>query len=198
MRAGALRLVLLALSVAATLACGAPAAQKRPADLLNPFLGPEHAAWLEGAVARIATPEEIASYLALRDDTAAGAFIESFWERRNPRPGSGRNAMRVLFEQRAAEADKRFSESGRSGRATDRGAVFVLYGEPSEIRFDAGVGPRELDAEVWLYRPPVALGIHGHPPQPEYRFARVGDVTVYIGAAKRGPIQSLQPDPPRQ
>jgi GWxTD domain-containing protein len=184
--------------LACALSCGAssPAPPKRPVDLLNPYLGPEHAAWLEGAVARMASPDEVTSYLALRDDTAAEAYIEAFWERRNPHPGSGRNPVRGLFDQRAAEADKRFSESGRIGRTTDRGAVFVLYGEPSEIRFDAGVGPREPDAEVWLYKEPRPRGIHGHPPQPEYRFARVGDVTIYIGAGKRP--QLLQPDQPQQ
>lgn len=184
----------LALGLALALGCGSvgPAPPKRPAELLNPYLGPEHATWLEGAIARMATPAELAAYLALRDDAAAARFVEQFWERRNPHPGSGRNPVRALFEQRAAEADKRFSESGRNGRATDRGAVLVLYGEPSEIRFDAGVGPRELDAEVWLYQEPRGAGLHGHPPQPEYRFARVGDVTVYIGAAKRAPIVPQQ------
>ena len=202
MKRALLRAATVALLFAVAVGCAAPAAAKpkpkRPPDLLNPYLGPDHATWLEGAVARMASPDEITGYLALRDDAAAATFVESFWERRNPHPGSGRNSVRQLFDQRATEADKRFSESGRSGHTTDRGAVFVLYGEPSEIRFDAGVGPREVDAEVWVYKAPVQAGIHGHPPQPEYRFARVGDVTVYIGAAKRPPATLLQPDPPRQ
>ncbi len=176
------------LLVIASSCAGAPPTTKRPADLLNPFLGPEHATWLEGAIARMATPDEIAGFQQLRDDAAAAAFIDAFWERRNPHPGE-RNVVRETFEKRAAEADKRFSESGRRGRATDRGAVFVLYGEPAEIKFDAGVGRRELDAEVWLYREPLPRGLHGHVPQPQYRFARVGDVTVYVGAAKRPVIE---------
>ena len=196
------RAVTVALVLAVAVGCGAPAAAKpkpkRLPDLLNPYLGPDHATWLEGAVARMATPDEITGYLALRDDAAAATFIEGFWERRNPHPGSGRNAVRQLFDQRATEADKRFSESGRSGHTTDRGAVYILYGEPSEIRFDAGVGPREVDAEVWVYKAPGQPGIHGHPPQPEYRFAKIGDVTVYIGAAKRPPPTLLQPDSQRR
>lgn len=162
--------------------------QRLPADLLNPFLGPAYATWLEGAVARMCTPEELSSYLALRDDAAAERAVEAFWERRNPHPGAARNTLREVFDKRAAEADKRFSESGHAGRATDRGAVFVLHGEPSDTHFDAGLGPRDPDVEVWVYKQPAARGLGGHPPQEQYRFARVGDVTVYVGSVKRPPV----------
>ena len=147
----------LGLAAALLMACAGPgqARQKLPQDLLNPLLGPDYATWLEGAVARMCTPQEISGFLALKDDAAAERFTAAFWERRNPHPGE-RNLLLELFDKRAAEADKRFSESGRTGRATDRGAVFVLYGQPTEPKFHAGMSRREPDAEVRIYKSPFS------------------------------------------
>lgn len=176
----------VAIAVALLVAGAVPqqARQKLPQDLLNPLLGPDYATWLEGPIARLCTPAEISAFLALKDDAAAERFTAAFWERRNPHPGE-RNLLLELFDKRAAEADKQFSESGRTGRATDRGAVFILYGKPTETKFDAGLGRRDPDAEVWIYKSPFEPSLHGHQPQPQYRFARVNGVTVYIGSVRR-------------
>src|SRR5258708_33415927 len=79
----------LALACLACVACsggavGSVGSVGAMADLTNPFLGPDYSAWLIGPVAHIARPDEIKAYLALHDDGEAAAFIQQFWERRNP------------------------------------------------------------------------------------------------------------------
>ncbi len=92
------------------------------ADLTNPFLGPDYSAWLIGPVVRIARPDEIKAYLALHDDGEAAAFIQQFWERRNPKPGQA-NPLLARFEERSEVADKKYGEAGLLGRRTDRGTM---------------------------------------------------------------------------
>src|SRR4030095_13912162 len=114
--------------------CGGGASAPRSlAELTNPFLGPEHSAWLVGAGSRLASPQEIQEYQALRDDQQAEAFIESFWQRRDAAPDKPGNPLREAYDQRAANADRLFSEAGFLGRRTDRGVLYVLYGPPERM-----------------------------------------------------------------
>jgi GWxTD domain-containing protein len=178
-------LACLALAGLAGLACagcasvggggaGSVAAQ---AELTNPLLGPEYSAWLIGPVARIATPAEINAYLALRDDREAADYVQKFWERRNPRPGS-RNPLLALFDERAEVADDKFNEAGVLGRRTDRGTILVLYGPPAKTGFEVPPRPNDPAIEVWQYGANAPAGLDGKRPQAFYRFAKRGDLTV--------------------
>ncbi len=137
----------------------------------NPLLGPRYAAWLVGAVGRIANEAERSEYLGFDSDAAAAEFIERFWssvERRSSRP---------LFESRAADADRLFTEAAYSGRRTDRGTLHVLYGAPTEISFEEF---RDIDdpvVEAWRYDKDAPPGLDGKEPQRLYRFVKVGDFT---------------------
>ncbi len=82
-------------------------------------------------------------------------FLNRFWASLDADPSIGdpdteENEPKVVFEQRIAYADQVFSSSQRLGRDTDRGQIYILYGEPTE-RFDrpyeATVGPYE----IWNY-----------------------------------------------
>ena len=44
--------------------------------------------------------------------------------------------MLDLYQKRAAEADKKFSEAAVAGRRTDRGTIHVLYGEPESVDYE--------------------------------------------------------------
>lgn len=166
-----------------TLGCaggGATTAPHRAADLNNTYLSPALSQWLIGAVSRLATPEEVQAYLALRDDAAATAFIEQFWARRDPDPTRAGNPLRDLFEERAKDADRRFSEAGYLGRRTDRGRTYVLYGEPKKI--DHEINPREGQPpiETWSYGVGAEPGLDRRHPAPLYRFVKDGDLTVFF------------------
>jgi GWxTD domain-containing protein len=137
----------------------------------NFLLGPEHSQWLVGAIGRIATEEERRQFLALEDDAAAAAFVAEFW--RQP----GRERLQRVYDERAGLADRRFSEAAHPGRKTDRGTVFILYGEPSEILFEDKRHVDDPPVELWRYPKDAEVGLDGARPERLYRFAKRGDLT---------------------
>src|SRR6266566_594049 len=64
--------------------------------------------WLERDAAYIITKDERDAFLRLATDGARDKFIESFWEIRNPNPGSPTNTYKDEIYQRIAFADARF------------------------------------------------------------------------------------------
>jgi GWxTD domain-containing protein len=179
--------------------CGSSvaAAPQTAADLTNAQLSPAFSQWLVGAVSRLATAEEVRTYLALHDDAAAQAFIESFWAARDPDPSRPGNPLRELFEQREREADRRFSEAGYLGRRTDRGRTFVLYGEPKKVDHEINPRPGDPPLEVWTYEPASVRGLDRRPPLPVYRFVKRADLTVLftVPLSQRGTV--LEPEQQR-
>lgn len=183
-----------AAALAFALLAGCASSPPKPADLDNLRLSPALAPWLVGAISRIAKPEEVQAYLAITDDATAEAFIEAFWARRDPDPARPGNRARELLEERARDADRRFSEAGYLGRRTDRGTLFVLFGEPKEI--DHEINPREggPPVEVWSYAGGTVTSLAGRPPDPVYRFVKHGDLTVLY--VRPVPEQSPLINPP--
>jgi GWxTD domain-containing protein len=169
---------------------GGATAPVRPADLNNTYLSPALSQWLIGAISRLATPEEVQAYLALRDDAAANAFIEQFWARRDPYPQRGGNPVRDIFDERAHDADRRFSEAGYLGRRTDRGRTYVLYGEPKTIDFEINPRQGEPPVERWSYAADTPTGLDGRHPALVYRFVKKGDLTVLytVPVSQRGTL----------
>ncbi len=161
----------LALVLGATSAAVAADSLERlhPDDLINPFLGPTHTRWLVGPVGQLADEEERTLFLLLDSNEEAAAFVEQFWSRRD-------GALKRQFELRAAEADKRYSESGLLGRRTDRGMVYVLFGDPDKTEWEEHRDIDDPDIELWTYPKGAAKGLNGKKPARRYRFARDGDV----------------------
>jgi len=74
-------------------------------------------------------------------------FLYNFWKRRST---AGDSFSRKQYMERVEGANQRFSGSFRKGWQTDRGRVFILYGEPSEI--DRYPNTPEFNPyEVWTY-----------------------------------------------
>jgi GWxTD domain-containing protein len=156
-------------------------------ELINPRLGPEYTQWLVGAIARLATPEEIDGYLALADDAAAARFIEEFWAHRDPAPNRADNPVREAYDKRAAEADKRYSEAGYLGRRTDRGTIYVLFGPPSDVDYQISPDPADGPIEIWKYKSAVSAGLDGERPARAYRFIKRDDLTrLYVPTNRIG------------
>jgi len=107
--------------------------------------------WLERDVACIITKDERDSFLKLTTDEARDRFIETFWEIRNPNPGSPTNTYKNEFYERIAFADARFgAESGGEGWRTDRGRTYITLSAPQQkqvLRSAANLRP----IEIWFY-----------------------------------------------
>jgi GWxTD domain-containing protein len=64
--------------------------------------------------------------------------IESFWQANDPTLGTLRNENRELFNQRVLRADERYSIHKRlPGWKSDRGRIYIKFGEPDQITSDA-------------------------------------------------------------
>jgi GWxTD domain-containing protein len=107
--------------------------------------------WLERDVAYIITKDERDAFLKLTNAEAREKFIETFWEIRNPSPGSPTNTFKDEIYQRIAFADARFGiGSGVEGWRTDRGRTYITLGPPQQkqvYRNSANLYPME----IWFY-----------------------------------------------
>lgn len=98
----------------------------------------------------IATQNEWQVLRRVPNDQLADA-IEQFWTLHDPSPGTLRNETRELFYQRVMTADERYTIHSRlKGWRSDRGRIYIKYGEPDEVRAE----PLPLDSPpyvIWQY-----------------------------------------------
>jgi GWxTD domain-containing protein len=175
--------------------CAPAPATRAVADLTNPYLGPAYSGWLIGPVVHLTSSTEVAEFLALRSDQQAERFIARFWSERDPRPEEPGNPVRELFESRAQEADRRYSEAGYAGRRTARGTVWVLHGAPEKVEFEVNPHARQPPIEVWRYPRDAEPGLDGREPRAAYRFVKQGDLTVSYEGALRQMSRPPRPGP---
>ncbi len=185
----ALDLALLLLLGGLSPASAAKRKSRSPEDLTNFLLSPRYSQWLVGPIAWMVSEKEIDVYLGLQKDEEAAAFISDFWRRRGGSsliPGQG---PRALFDARVEEADRLFGEGINKGHRTDRGTVFVLYGEPEEIRFEVAPMGRGEFLEIWEYSKSADKGLDNRKPERIYRFVNDDGRTILY----RGPVRRQLP-----
>src|SRR5262245_66398894 len=68
----------------------------------------KYATWLNEEVPYIITNPERSAFLALTTDADRDAFIQNFWEIRNPDPNSPTNQFRDEYYRRLAYANDQF------------------------------------------------------------------------------------------
>ena len=88
--------------------------------------------WLNEDAIYIITDEERAAFKRLATDEEREKFIEQFWLRRDPTPGTVGNEFKEERYRRIAYANERFASS-IPGWKTDRGRIYIMYGPPAEI-----------------------------------------------------------------
>src|SRR6266849_135243 len=136
---------------------------------LRKELGGEDKVWLMEEVPDIITEDERRAFLELGTAEEREQFIEIFWRDRNPDPESPINPVREEHYRRLAYADEHFA-SGVSGRKTDRGHIYIIWGPPDEIESHptGGTFDRPLEQgggststypwELWRYRHLEGIG----------------------------------------
>ncbi len=90
------------------------------------------AKWHQGPVKYLLSKEEAKAYKKLEEPEERKRFVEEFWVRRDPTPGTPENEYRKEFYRRAREAAAQYSEEGGKGWQDDRGRVFIVLGPPTK------------------------------------------------------------------
>lgn len=107
--------------------------------------------WPDQFVRWIITDAERERYRALTADQERLDFIEGFWARRDPTPGTPANEFRQDYLARFAYVLNHFG-AGKPGWATDRGRIYLLLGPPHSIqRNPMGRYSLERPSEIWTY-----------------------------------------------
>lgn len=159
------------------------AALKKPVDaeeLFNPLLGVEYSHWLVGPIYEMATEREVEEYLRLTSDQEAASFVEAFWARHNEGTELFKKTPQQLFNERAQTADSRYSEATYPGRLTDRGTVYILFGEPEDVEFESSEHLGGPPIETWIYGKGRGKGLHGEKPDKRYRFMEIDGKTTFF------------------
>ena len=98
----------------------------------------------------IASKEEIDKYERLSNIDGKREFMFEFWKNKDENSATSENEYYRQYLQRIVLCNDRYTSMGKPGWKTDRGRVFLLYGEPSEIeRY-----PNQLETrpyEIWRY-----------------------------------------------
>ena len=140
----------------------------------------------------ILTQSERDAWKKLETDEEREKFIEDFWGSRDPDPDTLENEFKEQYFERIAYANEHFS-SGKPGRLTDRGRIYIKFGKPDEIEshpaggmyerpsWEGGGSTSTYPFEKWFYRniPNVRSGVELEVVDPtgsgEYRLARNPD-----------------------
>jgi GWxTD domain-containing protein len=125
--------------------------------------------WLDEDVPYIISDDERKAFMSLSNDEEREAFIENFWQRRNPNPDSPENEFREEHYRRIQYANDHFA-AGKPGWKTDRGRIYIAWGPPDSIDShpSGGMYERPMEEgggetstfpfETWHYRYLETLG----------------------------------------
>jgi GWxTD domain-containing protein len=159
--------------------------------------------WPRREVALIISAEEIKAYEKLQTDEEREQFIRDFWGMRDPSPDTEENEFKDEYYERMAYADEHFT-SGKPGRLSDRGRIYIKFGKPDSIdshptggsyereSYEGGGSTTTYPFEKWFYRniPGVRSGVEIEFVDPtgsgEYRMARntdEKDALLYVPGA---------------
>ncbi len=81
----------------------------------------------------IMSKQEKDIFTHLPDKQSRGIFMKDFWEKRDPDVDTDINEFQEEFYRRIDYANERFLE-GRPGWKTDRGRIYIYFGEPDQIQ----------------------------------------------------------------
>jgi len=89
--------------------------------------------WASSPEAYFLTKGERAEWKALDSRDSRQRFIEQYWLKRDPSPGSERNEFKELVLGRIKIANERFRIEKTPGSRTARGLVFIVLGTPARV-----------------------------------------------------------------
>ena len=129
------------------------------------------------ALALIATDEELALFDIL-SPRGKSMMLDKFWVRRDPNPATPENEYEEEFWRRVDYVQTHYSDPIKEGLKTDRGKVYILYGEPGEIEdHTAGQSLTSIEMSTWDTKAYVAWKYYfGGPAGKRMLFVFVDDI----------------------
>jgi GWxTD domain-containing protein len=135
-----------------------PLSQKQSTSVPLQAEAPFYKKWVSEDVRWIITDEELAAWKKLKSNAERDAFMEAFWQRRDPTPDTEENEYKEEHYRRIMYANEHFA-AGVPGWRTDRGRMYIMYGKPDAIDSHPTGGPAEtVPFEVWRYRYMEGIG----------------------------------------
>ena len=119
--------------------------------------------WLDEDVVYLITHDERAVFDRLTTVEEREQFIEQFWSRRDPTPGTAANEFKEEHYIRIKYANENFA-AGLPGWRSDRGMIYIKYGRPDSVKsnptggaytresYEGGGTTSTYPFEVWSYR----------------------------------------------
>jgi GWxTD domain-containing protein len=157
--------------------------------------------WRNGPEKWLMTGEEQKAWKGLASDAEAAAFIDLFWARRDPTPGTPRNEFHEEFLGRVRFADAKYTEKRRRGALTERGQVFIILGpaidaESNHMSTQATAGMssasgRTGDRITWRW--PREKAITFGMPKMEVAFVQQAGSDQYIRDVRFGQFVNAHP-----
>jgi GWxTD domain-containing protein len=98
----------------------------------------------------IASSNEIDKFSKLKGEISKREFLYDFWNNRDSDPSTAENEYFFDYLKRIESSNQKFSSMQKPGWKTDRGRIYIIYGEPSEIeRYPNQIESRPY--EIWYY-----------------------------------------------
>jgi GWxTD domain-containing protein len=149
--------------------------------------------WAKGPVSYLLTEQEEKSFKKLKAEEEREAFIQEFWERRNPREMEVPNPFRDRFLARVDTVDALLKKQGiPAGWKGDMGRVLILLGQSDEFRLaavDAGGGAQESPQAAG---PDAGAGTGGGPDGPRGQERVVKITMIYKDLTRLGLRANLE------
>jgi GWxTD domain-containing protein len=130
----------------------------------------------------IASVPEIQKYENLTTENAKSKYLTEFWKARDEDPSDDMNHYLKDYLRRLKESNVRFKALSREGWKTDRGRVYLVYGQPSEVdRYPNQTESRPY--EIWYYHD-IEGGV-------QFNFGDISGFSDYVllHSTKRGELR---------
>lgn len=98
----------------------------------------------------IASQNEIDRYNSLDSLSAKRNFLQNFWKNRDTDPSTPQNEFQLDYTRRVTYANQYFRHANKEGYKSDRGRVYLIYGEPDQRDYYPNE-PNLKPYEQWFY-----------------------------------------------
>ncbi|MCJ7582945.1 MAG: GWxTD domain-containing protein, partial [Candidatus Aminicenantes bacterium] len=122
---------------------------------------------------------ELDVFMQLTNNRDRDIFIESFWNLRDPTPGTPKNERKDEIIERFEYANYRLgSGAGRPGWMTDKGRIYMILGPPVSIERNPS-SQEVFPNELWSYYGDINKGLPSHFVLVFFRRGGAGELKLY-------------------